>query len=372
VLYHTGSDTHASGNSGFGALIAELRVGVPIFFLISGFLLYRPFAAADVLGAPAIRSGAFLWRRFLRIVPLYWVVLTIVGLTTFSSTNRAGGFFSGEPWWVFYGFGQVYVPGAYGGGLQQAWTLCIELTFYLLVPVYAAFATKLRRRGAGMGTELGVLLLLAVASQVFRRIIASSDSTAYLGRTLPSCFYLFAFGMALAILSVYSELRPASAMTRRLMSLPPSLAWSTAGIVYCAQAWLLRRSNIDPLIDVADGVIALFLLLPAVFDDGRRVAVRRFLAYPLVAWIGLVSYGMYLWHPHVLSALHHTAVGERVADHGFVPLAILLLACTAAISGVTYYVVERPVLRLKRRSPRSLLVALGTRRGQPASHDASG
>jgi peptidoglycan/LPS O-acetylase OafA/YrhL len=113
---------------------------------------------------------------------------------------------------------------------------------------------------------------------------------------------------------------------------------------------VIRPTGVDPLIDVTDGVIATLVLLPAIFDDGHRTPVRRLLGYRLVAWIGLVSYGIYLWHPQVLSAIHHTAIGDRIVDQGFLPTALLLMVCTAALSGVTYYAIERPVLRLKWRA----------------------
>ena len=160
-----------------------------------------------MLGAPAIRAGPFR-RRAVRIIPLYWVALTVVGLATFSSTQRAGGYFSGEPAWIFYAFGQVYDQAAYGGGLQQAWTLAIELTL-LFLPLYALAAAKLRRRFDGMKGELALLVAMAALSQVFRVWIGGSPDTSHLVRSLPAWFYLFAFGMALAILSVHTQLRPA-------------------------------------------------------------------------------------------------------------------------------------------------------------------
>lgn len=348
LFYHAGTESHTTG---VGALIAELSIGVPVFFLISGFLLYRPFVAADVLGAPPIGAGPFLWRRALRIVPLYWFALTVVALTTFESTARPGGFFSGEPGWIFYAFGQVYDAGAFGGGLQQAWTLCIEVTFYLVLPLYALMAAAIRRRGGGLAGDLIVLLAFAVASQVFRVWITNSADTAHLVRTLPAFFYLFAFGMALAVLSVYAQ-RPGTARAvARIGGLRPEVAWAAAIALYCLLAWVIRDTHKGRLIDITQGVIAALVLLPAVFDDGRRTAVRRFLGHPVVAWLGLVSYGLYLWHPQVLSALHHVSITDRIVSHGFIPSALLLLVCTAALSGVTYYAIERPVLKLKRWRP---------------------
>src|SRR3954469_15306078 len=58
----------------------RLEVGVSVFFVISGFLLYRPFVRARLDDEPPPRTAAYAWRRFLRIVPGYWVALTVVAL----------------------------------------------------------------------------------------------------------------------------------------------------------------------------------------------------------------------------------------------------------------------------------------------------
>src|SRR4051794_15995274 len=63
-----------------GRYAQRLEVGVAVFFVISGFLLYRPYVAARVAGIDGPRVGPYAWRRFLRIVPAYWVALTISAL----------------------------------------------------------------------------------------------------------------------------------------------------------------------------------------------------------------------------------------------------------------------------------------------------
>src|SRR4051812_24216044 len=60
--------------------VGRLDVGVAVFFLISGLLLYRPFVRARVTGEPPPSAAAFAWRRALRIVPAYWLALTVTAL----------------------------------------------------------------------------------------------------------------------------------------------------------------------------------------------------------------------------------------------------------------------------------------------------
>src|SRR5207247_5786068 len=78
LLHVAGSSGETQRNHVVGSYLARLDVGVAVFFLISGFLLYRPFAAAHLTGGRAPAALPFFRRRFLRIYPAYWVATTAV------------------------------------------------------------------------------------------------------------------------------------------------------------------------------------------------------------------------------------------------------------------------------------------------------
>src|SRR3954452_9206876 len=72
---------HAAWFSGrFDSYMLRLEAAFAIFFVISGFLLYRPFVKARLLDRPPVSARAYGWRRFLRIVPAFWVALTVIAL----------------------------------------------------------------------------------------------------------------------------------------------------------------------------------------------------------------------------------------------------------------------------------------------------
>src|SRR4051794_10645880 len=79
-LFHIAFVLHLLGGRTLSPWLAQLNVGVPIFFLISGFLLYRPFAQTRFSGDPSPAVGPYAIRRLFRIVPAYWVALTIVAV----------------------------------------------------------------------------------------------------------------------------------------------------------------------------------------------------------------------------------------------------------------------------------------------------
>jgi peptidoglycan/LPS O-acetylase OafA/YrhL len=78
LLLHTAWTSGFTSRSSLGIYTSRLEIGVSVFFLISGFLLYRPFAVSHFVGRDQPDAGRFWVRRLLRIVPAYWLALTVL------------------------------------------------------------------------------------------------------------------------------------------------------------------------------------------------------------------------------------------------------------------------------------------------------
>ncbi len=106
----------------------------------------------------------------------------------------------------------------------------------------------------------------------------------------------------------------------------------------------------------SSGLIALLILLPAVFGERSQGLARRVLSLRSLAWIGLVSYGFYLWHYYVMIALrsHHL---NGLTQHYSAFFVLSFLGAITLAAG-SYYLIERPALRFKqgRRFNRLALV----------------
>jgi peptidoglycan/LPS O-acetylase OafA/YrhL len=129
--------THTAGVSGFnaahalGAWTARLDCGVAIFFVLSGFLLYRPFVAARLDARDRPRVARYARRRALRILPGYWTALVVVAVLL---PHEAPGAF-GPHWWMYFGLLQSWSSLDILGGLGVGWSLSVEAAFYVLLPV---------------------------------------------------------------------------------------------------------------------------------------------------------------------------------------------------------------------------------------------
>jgi peptidoglycan/LPS O-acetylase OafA/YrhL len=348
VLFgHVGGISRVSQDKAYGAWVANLTVGVCLFFVLSGFLLYRPFVNGQFGGAPRPRVWDYARRRVLRIIPAYWVALTLLALYPGLEVVH------GPDWWRFYGLLQIYTPLYTLAGISVAWSLCIEASFYVALPFFALGVGRLTRhlsRPVQVCLQLGLLAVLSVASVALR----ARNEDVVLANSLPTYFFWFALGMALAVLSAAWHEDPRAPRVVRLVAERPGTCWAIALVVYVALGAAMSSapnhtglSHEQAIVQhVLRGGVAFFLVLPAVFGDNAGGWPRRVLSWRVLAWLGLISYGIYLWHLSVAQQLF------RELHLGAWPLLVGTIALSTAIAAASYYVVERPILRFKDWRPR--------------------
>ncbi|HEY2601394.1 MAG TPA: acyltransferase [Thermoleophilaceae bacterium] len=366
------------GNSALRPYLARLDVGVTIFFLISGFLLYRPFARAHLNDEKQPRTVAYAWRRVLRIVPAYWLALTVSVIWLGSS-----GVFtpSGIP--TFYLFGQIYQTHTLAGGLNQAWTLCVEITFYAFIPVWA-FALRTFRGSTPrtrLWLELGGLAFLFAGSFAGKLIVLNAQGQRPVHYTsaleiLPMYLDQFAVGMTIAVLSVWWEERDELPRALRPLDRFPSLAWLFAFVAFWVvstriglSGFISQQFTHTQFIEqhLLYTAVAFGLTLPAVFGDQSRGFIRRYvLGNKVLLWLGLVSYGIYLWHQTVFDQLARWHFDGSKLIHPYIGWEVAVLAITVTIAAISYYGLERPILRLKRLVPNRRGQARGEALAEPA------
>jgi peptidoglycan/LPS O-acetylase OafA/YrhL len=346
----------ASNGSSLRPFFARLDVGVPIFFLISAFLLYRPFVVARLRGEEPPLVGAYAWRRFLRIAPAYWLALCVIGLWL-----GMPGVFTAAHAPLYFGFAHIYTNATLNvNAMPQAWSLCVEVAFYIFLPVYAALMRRVP--GRGVRAELvgaGLLFAVALAYKLwlYARGPVTSEPLLSWRVALPEYLDYFAIGIALSALSVADvPARLIGVVARR-----PWACWLAAAVcfVVVSKGIGLTGSVSDHVTEARYlarhylyALIALSLFLPSVFGDPEEGLIRRLLGWPLIRWIGLVSYGAFLYHVAVLEQLDKWRFGSfanDVSPYVWFPVA---LAGSLAIAAVSWYCFERPLLSLKRLVPR--------------------
>jgi peptidoglycan/LPS O-acetylase OafA/YrhL len=360
VYYHAAFRFPPNRSStALGAYLSQRNAGPPItavvlFFLISGFVLYRPFVAARYDGRPAPSPRAYAIRRFARIVPGYWVTLAIVSAWLgYSYALHPSGLLD------YFGFLQIYgSPETQGRGISVAWSLDVEVTFYVALPLLALAARGLARRLRGRLTADAVLCLsMYVLSGVYQDVILHAISP-HNGRILallsilPGSLDLFAAGMFLAALSADYERRRQPLGWLELINRHAWLPW-LAGVAILYLEGRLTTVISGPNWWLVTHQLKLFacalLLAPLTIGPQDGGILRRVLGLPPLVWLGTISYGIYLWHFPVLNK-----TAAQIVPHGELYTTVYVAIVSIVLAGVTYYAVELPAQRLGRRLSRRL------------------
>lgn len=326
------------GDSGHGPksaldlAIGELRLAVPLFFALSGFLVYRPFVAAALEGRPGPRLSRYALRRAARILPAYWA--TVLGAFALLRVLDHPHAIDASQLPAFLAFAQNQSQATINRLDPPMWTLCVEVTFYLLVPLVGLAALRLgsvrARQLALVGglAALGAALVAAAAVGHWPKTTTTSLLT-----NLTS----FAAGMAAVALVHGRDLRRRTA--RALLA-------AGAALVVADGAWhALAIGPYEWRAIVADQPAALGFGLAIAALAGSPVRMRA-LEVPPLTTIGLLSYGAYLWHFPVIYAL-------RTWD--WMPQRLLtayaaVLGVTLAIAWVSWRALEQPAIRWAQRS----------------------
>jgi peptidoglycan/LPS O-acetylase OafA/YrhL len=353
-------------------LISALELGVVLFFTLSGFLLYRAFASAILGFRAGVDVRDYAIGRALRILPAYWVALAIVGLVVPAALVHVGGGhlglgdLRGAPGVLGANVVliQNYIPATAITGIGPAWTLAVEVAFYVALPLLALPALALaRRRHLSLRSRLALalappatLLVIGVgigeAARVFPSIASPDWSDTWqtvLMRSFLASGGLFAAGMTAAVVLLLAE--------HGVISLPrgarrAALGLAIGGIVLVVVAHD-RGLVPDEFFWLAASAPCAFLLFHlAATEDVRRSPAARLLETRFLVYAGLVSYSVYLWHEPLIRwlAAHDLTFHGRWADAGNVALVTSL---TLAIATVSCLLVERPAmsLRTRRRAP---------------------
>jgi peptidoglycan/LPS O-acetylase OafA/YrhL len=345
VFHAVGFYARGSGENAWARpWVGRLDVGVAVFFLLSGYLLYGMFLRGR------IRVGAYALRRAARIVPAYWVALTVA--TVVLPLREVG---RDVP--LFYGFAQVYDASTAGEGLGQAWTLCVEVVFYAFLPVWALVIARTR--------ALWPLVALFCASIAYKVLILRTfdGSVGPLEPALialPAFLDWFALGMGVALLETRGVRfsRPwawALGATGLYVASCISL-WDARLDAYSHTEWLIRHSFY--------AVIALCVL-------NTGVAGARALRWAPLARLGEISYGIYLYHLFVLALLSRWGLiaWERHV-HPYVLWTGFALAGSVLLATLSWRLVERPAWQAARRASAPRVPAPVAPSPSPARHES--
>lgn len=346
--------------------------GVDLFFVLSGFLLFLPYARAMLHGRPLPGARQFYRRRALRILPAYWMCLAV--LVAFQLHTYL------TPMGIQNVLTHVVLlhddNPAFNRAIESPfWTLAVEAQFYVVLPLLALgiarFVGATRSARRLMLGVLGVILfalslreLDAVVAMLIPRwppAVASRANVALMFLTGAQGKYLevFAVGMLCSVIYVLATedhrwpravaLRVGTILFCGSIAIYLVLAQAVISLhnLILAPYYLLLRpwdmvTICGPLlVGLGYGALVLGVLL------GSRAVRAPFEAAP-VRFIGLISYSLYLWHVPVLRAFKTHFTSAPLLMQSIIALAVGVFVAIP-VAYVSYQLVERPFLRRRHR-----------------------
>lgn len=382
-LYTTAGDGPAELGYLSRFVLPHLPVGVTLFFVLSGFLLYRPVVSRVLNERPLQSLRSYLRNRALRIFPAYWVILFVTAvllpatIVRVSPTELQLDRLAEQPTVLLRNAFLMhnYFADSMDTGIVPVWSLAVEIIFYLVLPflgiltVHTAARTA-TRRGRTISVFVPPLLLFGVglATPLVMATLLSAETTfrSALARSFLNHADLFAFGMFLAIVMVSIE--DGVLGLPRWWRMP---AYALLASLVLVTALLVDRGTIlsykgAVFYELLTSLCAMLLLAIVVLPsaDGSRSIVTRVLDTRLVVVLGLVSYSLFLWHEPLMrwADAHGLTMPGPV---GFLVNLLLLGAVSSVLAALTYRLVERPALARKHRGTGEVGASAATTTSNP-------
>lgn len=312
---------HTAGFNQSGGILSRGYLGVDCFFAISGFLI-TTLLLREHQAAGRISLHQFYLRRSARIFPIYFVVLAVYTALMFTRRHSADGieFFHNLPYFATY-TSNWFEQGGDHATFYFAWSLATEEQFYLFWPPLLALLA-VRRWTAPVAVLLGLVAVDQLATAGGVRILASLATPILLGAAVA------------VLLHHRSTYRVAARVLAGPLAAPTAVLTTLAALQYGVP---------DP------GAEVLLVLVVATLVVREDTVVHPVLRWRPLAWVGTISYGIYLMHMLVANAVR-PVVGECLGITVFA----LTVPLVVGVAWVSFRWFETPVRELARSKQKEL------------------
>lgn len=335
--------------------------GVDLFFFVSGFCLFYPYARAKAEGRAGPALGHYAYRRAIKILPSYWLAIVLI----LAYAKPAWLWNPPELLWNLGShllFAQNLFPSTEAAINGVFWSLGVEVQFYVIFPLVAA---------AFLRWPLPTWAALCVAAGAWRQGVQAwwAQDLRFLMDQLPGYLDLFATGMLAAVAIVWLRAREAA-----LARWAPAFTLAAVGALVALDQlarglWASRIDNptwpwgwqVDHRLHLA---LAFFVL--AVASSRAAAGWRAWLAAPAMAFLSTISYNLYIWHQYLAREMAYrwhvppAATADPHADPAWqLWFTVNAMAVAVAFAAAITYGFERPLLR---EGPRWLLGGWGRRK----------
>jgi peptidoglycan/LPS O-acetylase OafA/YrhL len=317
-------------------------LGVDVFFVLSGFLI-TSLLLVDHAKTGKVVSLGFWRRRIRRLFPAILVLLVLVSIyaATVTKSSDLAAIRHGAVATLLYvqNYWLLHHPADFRSPINHTWSLSIEEQFYLVWPVLLAVLVHWTRRTRWL-TSVIVALALGSAALMATRYLSTHTTGSSYGSTETRAQELLV-GAALAVVLLRRKL------SGRLLEAAGAIALAFLAFMVVNGGHLTPFLYKGGFLLVA---IATAVLITAVVTDGNGL-LRAALSWKPLVWIGLISYGLYLYHVPLFGFVdaQHLIESEPA-------LVVMRFGLTLIVAIASYFVIERPIRRGALSGMRAVIV----------------
>ncbi len=336
-------------------LITNLDFGLGVFFALSGFVVFLPFARAIIDGRAHMGAKEFLIRRGYRLLPLYFIAIFVVW-----NARYYGGPGQIADLVRHLTFTQIYSNDKIFYTIGPAWSLAVEMHYYVGTAILVWVLTRVARRVSSRRGRIILVaafpVVLAIASIAYKAwafYVAHLPLDNFAGPKFYTVYYSalaradgFAFGMLLAVTYVViGKWRPRGPQLPRALS---AIALVPFAYMVAVRSGLPDDPHLVELYYYSWIGLGTTLIMGAIVISKPEWRTMRVLRAKPLQFMGVVSYSLYLWHEPLMLVLekHHLLVfKDEPGTWPFSTAALIVLGL--CVAWVSYHVIEVPGQRLR-------------------------
>jgi len=333
MIFHSGASFFKGG-----------FIGVDIFFVLSGFLITTLLIQEfDASGSVSLKN--FYMRRVLRLGPAlvaFLIVFCLVSFAVLSQENAQRNYVDAiislaylTNWARAF---SIHPPDFLG----HTWSLSIEEQFYIVWPIILLTMLRVSKKRHHVVVVAVAIALLSWIFRVYLSMNAAPPERLYNGLDTRADTLMVGCTLGILLSSGLVSEKAKKILQKLLVVIAP---FSVAFLL----AFSMFSDSSDPQRYYYWGFIVVALLTAALILDvlmNSQSIVKKFLAMRWLVWVGSISYGLYLWHYPIYRTM--SALGFHDLD--IITIGSLVTFIVAALS---YYLMERPLLKLKKRFARA-------------------
>jgi len=316
-----------------------VSIGVNLFFVLSAFLITNILIKAKNINQNTTSDfytlRQFYIRRFLRIFPLYYLVIVVAYIINIPTSHENIIWYLSYTTniaWFYYGIDCGY--------FSHLWSLAVEEQFYLLFPLLVLFVPN-----KYLFKIFILIVVIAVISKLIPYLFVNDyTQICYIAnRSIPGCFDCFGIGALLAYYSSFEKDKLEGILKRRLF-------FFICFAIYIALTFVqYHKGNIITLLfwQLSSAMCCFWLIGTASLGEFKG-AVKLFLENKVVKYLGKISYGIYVFHLFIPYLLFRFGLKYYSFTGAIFVYAALYFLVTIGLSALSWHLYEHPINKLKK------------------------